>query len=163
MRDQQERGGCQTAHTWRKEQTSPSRVTYRSYGSVGPEPLPHPSSLAVGRETEQGGSGRPGTAEYLAPEICAGSTNLHLMVLSSYSSDDEVGKLGQVEFQGRLGFQLLVESRDPYLAALGQKLIPVCSTHWFRQWRQAQQLGSREQLFPPPRHQYRSPTTPNIA
>ena len=56
-----------------------------------------------------------------------------------------------------------MESRDPYLAALGQKVIPVCPADWLRQWRQAQQPGGGEQLFPPPRHQYRSPATPNIA
>ena len=85
---------------------------------------------------EQGGSGRPGTAEYLAPEICSGSTNLLFMVLSSYSCDYGVGKLIQAEFLERLGLQPPVESRDPYSAALRQKLITVCSAHWFRQWRQ---------------------------
>ena len=69
----------------------------------------------------------------------------------------------QAEFLGRLGLQLLVESRDPYLAALGQKLIPVCPAHWLRQWRQAEEPGGREQLFPTPRHQYRSPATPDTA
>ena len=32
-----------------------------------------------------------------------------------------VGKLRQVEYLERLRFQLLVENRDPYPAALGQK------------------------------------------
>ena len=85
------------------------------------------------------------------------------MVLSSYSSDYGVGKLGQLEFLGSLGFQMLVESRDTYPAALGQKLISVCLAHWFRQWRQAQERGSGEQLFPPPRQQYGSSGTPDIA
>ena len=49
---------------------------------------------------KQGGSGRLGIAEYLALEICAGSTNLNFMVLSSYSSDYGIGKLGQAESQG---------------------------------------------------------------
>ena len=48
----------------------------------GTEPFPHPSSPAGGRQMEQGGSGRLGTAEYLALEICAEITNLHFMVLS---------------------------------------------------------------------------------
>ena len=80
---------------------------------------------------EQGGSGRLGTAEYLALEISTGSTNLHFMVLSD-SHDYQVGKLIQAEFLGRLGFRPLVESRDPYRAALGQKLIPVCPANWLR-------------------------------
>ena len=46
---------------------------------------------------------KPGTAEYLALEICSGSKNLHFMVLSSYSHDYGVEKLGQAEFLGRLG------------------------------------------------------------
>ena len=37
----------------------------------------------------------------------------------------------QAEFLERLRFQLLVGSRDPCLAALGQKPIPVCTAHWF--------------------------------
>ena len=57
-------------------------VTYQSCGSTRPEPFPYHSSLAGGREMEQGGSGRLGTAEYLAPEIWSESTNLHFMVLS---------------------------------------------------------------------------------
>ena len=65
------------------------------------------------------------TAEYIAPEICSGSTNLHFMVFSSYSSDYGVVKLGQVEYLGRQGFRLPVESRDPYSAALAQKHISV--------------------------------------
>ena len=59
-----------------------NRVTYQSCGSMGPEPLPHPSSLEGGRDTEQERSRRLGTAEYLAPEICSGSTNIYFTVLS---------------------------------------------------------------------------------
>ena len=72
------------------------------------------------------------------------------MVLSRDSHNYQVGKLIQAEFLGRLGFWLLVESRDPYLAALGQKLIPVCPANWLRQWRQAQEPEGGEQLFPTP-------------
>ena len=64
---------------------------------------------------------RAGTAEYLTLEIGSGSTNLHFMVLAWYSRDYGFGKLGYTEFLERLRFQLLVESRNPYLAALGQK------------------------------------------
>ena len=68
----------------------------------GTQALPPTQLTDGGREMEQGGSERLGTAEYLALEICAGGTNLHFMALSSYSSDYGVGKLGQAEFQGRL-------------------------------------------------------------
>ena len=42
-------------------------------------------------------------------------------MLSWYSRDKGVGKLRQAEYLERLRFQPLVESRDPYQNALGQK------------------------------------------
>ena len=49
--------------------------------AAGHKPFPDPSSPVGGREMEQGGR-EAWTAEYLAPEICSGNTNLHFMVLS---------------------------------------------------------------------------------
>ena len=117
LREQQERGWSECTHLEK-------RADLTEWGNT--LELSHPSSPAGGREMEQGGNGRLGIAEYLAPEICAGSINLHFMVLSWDSYYYLVGKLIQAEFLGRLRFRPLVESKDPYLAALEQKLISVC-------------------------------------
>ena len=55
--EQQERGLCQTAYTWRKEQTSGNRVMYQSCGPAGAKAFRHTSLPAGGRETQWEGSG----------------------------------------------------------------------------------------------------------